>query len=129
MLSSYARDLLLSWMLTNGAAVRPTTWFISLHTGDPGTTGANELLVGTDADYLRQAVTFDAPSGGQAPNLGSLSWTADVAATTHDITHIGVWDAASAGNFLLGGGLAVPENRIAGSTMVLAVGRAIGRLT
>lgn len=129
MLSANARDLILNWLLTNGTPTRPTAWYISLHTGDPGTTGANELTTAVDADYARQSVTFNAPSGGQAANSANQSWTADVAATTHDITHIGVWDALTNGNFILGGALAVPENRVASSTFVLAAGRGIGRLT
>ena len=128
-LSAFARNLLLDWLLTNGTATRPTTWFVSLHVGDPGTTGANELVVGTDADYIRQAVVFDAAAAGQTENTGALTWTADVAATAHDITHIGVWDAATAGNFLIGGQLAVPEPRVASAAPVLSAGRCIAALT
>jgi hypothetical protein len=129
MISAFARNLLLNWMLTAGAATRPTTWFISLHTGDPGTTGANELLVGTDADYVRKAVAFATSTAGQSPNSDAQSFTAAAGATTHNITHIGIWDAATAGNFILGGALTVPENRVASSTMVLAAGRGVARLT
>ncbi|MGE4338837.1 MAG: hypothetical protein AB7E55_23090, partial [Pigmentiphaga sp.] len=71
MISAFARNLLLDWLLTAGAATRPTTWFISLHVGDPGTTGANEVLVATDADYIRKAVVFGAAADGQAANTGA----------------------------------------------------------
>lgn len=128
-LSTHARNLLLNWLLTAGAATRPTTWYVSLHVGDPALTGANELTTGTDADYARQAVTFDAASGGLTDNTGALTWTADVAATSHDITHIGVWDALTTGNFLLGGALAVAEPRIASASTVLPIGRCIASLT
>jgi hypothetical protein len=129
MLSAYARDLLLAWMFTSGSATRPTTWFVSLHEADPGTTGADEVVVGTDADYVRQAVTFDTPSGGQADNTGALTWTADVAATTYSVTHIGVWDAATGGNFLVGGALAVPEEVVASASLVIGIGRAVAALS
>lgn len=129
MISDNARLLLLNWLLTTGAPTRPTAWYISLHTADPGTTGANELTVGTDASYTRQSAAFAAPASGQTSNTASQTWTAAANATTHVITHIGVWDALSAGNFILGGALTVPETRTASSSLVLAAGRGIARLT
>ncbi|MGE4341316.1 MAG: hypothetical protein AB7E55_36020, partial [Pigmentiphaga sp.] len=105
--------------------------FISLHVGDPGTTGANEVLVATDADYIRKAVVFGAAADGQAANSGALTWTADVAATTYDVTHIGIWDTVgpTGGNFLIGGALAVPEEVVASGALVLGIGRGIAALT
>lgn len=128
MLSTYARNLLLNWLLTAGAATRPTTWYISLHTGDPGKTGANELLVAVDADYVRKLAAFGTATVEVSPTTGDLTWTADVAATTYVITHIGLWDALTAGNFLQGGALAVPETVVASGSLVLAAGRAIASL-
>lgn len=128
MLSSHARNLILSWLVTNGVAARPTAWFVSFHVGDPGLNGDNELLVGTDADYVRQAVAFDSPSGGQAPNTGALSWTAAAGASAHNVTHVGIWDAVSGGNFLIGGQLAVPEARAASVVTTIGIGRIIAAL-
>jgi hypothetical protein len=131
MISAYARNLLLNWMLTSGAATRPTTWFISLHVADPGTTGANEVLVSTDSAYIRKAVVFGAAASGQSANTAALSWTANSAATTYIVTHIGVWDTVgpTGGNFLIGGALAVPETVVANSSLVLGIGRGIAALT
>lgn len=129
MLSTFSRNLLLNWLLTAGAAVRPTTWYISLHTGDPGKTGANELLVATDADYVRKLAAFGAATLEVSATTGDLTWTADVAATAYDVTHVGVWDALTGGNFILGGALAVPEGVVAGGSLVLATGRCIAALT
>jgi hypothetical protein len=69
--------------------------FASLHTGNPGATGANEVTGGTPA-YARKAVTWAAPSAG-AMAL-SNSPTFDVPANT-TITHVGIWSAASGGTF------------------------------
>ena len=64
-LSDYAENLVLTWLLTATAATRPSAWYVALHTGDPGETGAsNEVVVGTDADYVRKAITFADGSGG-----------------------------------------------------------------
>lgn len=129
MLSTFSRNLLLNWLLTAGTAVRPATWFISLHVGDPGKTGANELVVGTDADYVRKAGAFGAATLEVSATTGDVTWTADVAATTYIVTHIGIWDAATGGNFILGGELAVPETVIASGSLVLGAGRCIAALT
>lgn len=129
MLSAFARNLLLDWMMTAGVVTRPAAWHVSLHTGDPGTTGANEVLVATDAAYVRKSATFGAAASGQSANTGALTWTADAAATTYVVTHIGVWDAATAGNFIVGGALAVPETVVASGSLVLGIGRGIAALT
>jgi hypothetical protein len=74
-------------------------WY-SMHTADPGTTGANEL-----AGSARKSGPFPAASGGEATNSG----------TTHDIpagstiTHYGRWSASSGGTFLMGGPLPASE--------------------
>lgn len=129
MLSTFSRNLLLNWLLTTGAAVRPTTWFISLHVGDPGKTGANELVIGTDASYVRKAAAFGAATLEVSATTGDLTWTAGAAATTYNVTHIGIWDALTAGNFILGGALAVPETVVASGSLVLGTGRCIAALT
>lgn len=129
MLSAFARNLLLNWMMTAGAVTRPTAWHVSLHTGDPGTTGANEVLVATDSAYVRKSATFGAAASGQSANTGALTWTAAAGATTYVVTHIGVWDAATAGNFIIGGALAVPETVVASGSLTLGIGRGIAALT
>ena len=129
MLSTFARNLLLNWLLTAGVVTRPTAWHVSLHVGDPGKTGANELVVGTDADYVRKSATFGTATVETSAITAGLTWTADVAATTYIVTHIGVWDAATAGNFIIGGALAVPETVVASGSLVLGTGRCIAALT
>lgn len=67
---------------------------MSLHTADPGTTGANEVTGGTPA-YARQVVTWAA-----GPVDGAYTATVpafDVPATT-TVTHVGLW--TSGGTFL-----------------------------
>ncbi len=129
MLSTYSGNLLLDWLLTTGSATRPTTWFAALHVGDPGLVGDNELLVATDADYVRKAVTFGAAASKANASTTAETWTADVAATTYIVTHVGIWTASTAGNFVMHGELAVPETVVAGGAFVLDIGRVIGALT
>lgn len=66
--------------------------FISLHTGAPGTTGANEV---TGGDYARVATSWAAASGGFADD-SNLSF--DVPANI-SVLHVGGWSASSGGTF------------------------------
>lgn len=67
------------------------TW-VSLHTGDPGTTGANEATGGSPP-YVRAETTWTA--GGSDGVYSGSDVTIDVPAGTY--THIGIWSASSAG--------------------------------
>lgn len=78
----------------------------SLHTADPGKTGQGEA---SGAPYTRKAVTpFTAvDSDGNAKRVRNVALLLiQVPAGTY--THIGLWDAATGGNFLGGGPLSSP---------------------
>lgn len=70
----------------------PTGIFLSLHTGAPGATGANEV---TDGAYARQDVTaaFGAAASKALTSTSLVSFPA--AATGFTPTHFGVWDHAT----------------------------------
>jgi hypothetical protein len=81
-------------------ALATTGWaYVSLHTADPGTTGASEVTGGT---YARVAVTWAAPSGGAVANSGALSINLPASTTA---SYFGVWSASSAGTYYVGGAL------------------------
>jgi hypothetical protein len=77
----------------------------SLHTADPGTTGADEVTGGSPA-YARKAITWAAASGGSKTLTGTVTFDVPPATT---ITHVGTWSAVSAGTFRGGGSLAATE--------------------
>jgi hypothetical protein len=89
--------------------------YVSMHTADPGTTGASEA---TGTAYARGSSTFPAASGG----TGSTGTQASVAARTGSATaatHWGLWTASSAGTFITGGALTTTENfSTAGGTLL-----------
>jgi hypothetical protein len=98
-----------------------STVYASLHTGNPGITGANEA---TGGSYARQAVTLGAPSGGSESTSVALNFTGMPAVGAPGITHIAVWDAVSAGNFLWAGPMGTRDIRAftaAASTDILTV--------
>lgn len=68
--------------------------FVSLHTGDPSTTGANEATGGSPA-YARKAVTWAAASAGTRASSATITF--DVPAGTY--YHIGFHSAVTAGTY------------------------------
>lgn len=66
----------------------------SLHSADPGTTGANEISGGSPA-YARKALTWTA---GTVDGQVTATAVFDVAAS-QGVTHAGLWDALTGGTF------------------------------
>lgn len=89
--------------------------FVKLHTGDPGAAGAGNAAVGSTT---RVAVTQAAASGGAiAQNGTSPVWTNG--GTSETLTHISVWDASSAGNFLYSVALTASQAWVSTNTFTL----------
>lgn len=88
--------------------------YLSLHSADPGTTGASEI---TGGGYARQAITWGAASGGTATNTGALSFTV-AAATT--VAYVGVWSAATTGTYYVGAATTSVTFNQAGTASVAA---------
>jgi hypothetical protein len=80
-------------MLRAVAFTAPAGTFIKLHTADPGAAAATA----PSAVTTRVAATFSAASAGAIALSNAPAFTMTA---TETITHISVWDASSAGNFL-----------------------------
>jgi len=124
--TTYGGNLALTFLLTTGSvAGRPTSWHVALHTGDPGVAGtANEVVVGTDPDYVRKSITFATPASRQALSNAAVSWTAGTTAG-YNITHVSIWDAATAGNCLLAAAKPVVVAVTTGQVITFAIGEVI----
>lgn len=103
-MSDYLEQKLLDHVLKNTAYAPPAKVYLGLFTADPTDAGtATEVNGGA---YARQEIAF-----GAATNPGGTSsTTADIAfpvatANWGTITHVGIYDAATAGNLLLHGAL------------------------
>jgi hypothetical protein len=104
--SNYLENELLDHAFGGGDYARPASVYVSLHSADPGDTGASELSGG---GYARAAVTnnstnFPAASGGEKANANPIEFP-EATADWPQATHFGVWDASTGGNFLVGGPL------------------------
>lgn len=69
--------------------------FASLHTADPGTTGASEVSGGSPA-YARKAITWNAAASGSLDNNANPVFDVPAATT---VSFVGFWSAASGGTF------------------------------
>lgn len=97
-------------MLRGTAFTAPAATYIKLHTADPGAAGTSN----PSAVTTRQAATFSAASSGALAlsNSPSFSMTA-----TETITHISVWDASTAGNFLWSAALTTSKSVVNTDTL------------
>jgi hypothetical protein len=104
------------------AFVPGTVYYLSLHTGDPGTTGATEVAGGS---YARQSITFGTPAAGSQMSAGAhatQSFTG-MPVEASGCPFFGVWTAAIAGTYLGGGTTSGLSGAIlAGSIVVFAAG-------
>jgi len=121
-LTNYAEDFIINWFLRNDAetATPPATIYVGLLTAVTDAE-AGTVTEATGGTYARQSVTFTDPAGtGATANAGAVTFNADADLGT--ITHIGLYDAATAGNLLATADItpdAVVNN---GDTFEIAIG-------
>jgi len=95
-LSTYLANKLLDHTVRNTAYTSPTTVYLALFTAMPAADGTGGTEV-TGGSYARQAVTFNAASGGVSSSSGALTFSSMPAAV---VVGAALYDAASAGNML-----------------------------
>lgn len=103
-----------------------TTVVVSLHSADPGITGASELAAtGAYARAAAEAGVWGSPATGSIANDGVVTFptaTADWATATH----FGVWDSSG---FLWGGALGASRTVTNGTTFSFPVAALTAGLT
>lgn len=122
--SSYMILRTVKHCLREGAAMGANAGaYLSLHTADPGLTGASEVVVG-GSSYARQAVngtgTFPTVTGDTVTNsAAAINFTLMPACT---VTHVGLWDTVGpvTGNFICGQAIDAQQVVNAGDTFSFA---------
>lgn len=127
-LSDYLEDQFINFFLRNNADTYTpaATLYLALFTADPTDAGTttNEVSQATNS-YARQAITFDDPAAGGAPNVTQNSAIIDfVDMPTATVTHYGVFDASTyqGGNMLFHGAFDASVGTTAGDTFRVAAG-------
>jgi hypothetical protein len=97
-----------------GTSFSVAATFVKLHTGDPGAAGT----ANASANTTRPSITFAAAAAGSMAMNNTPTW-ASWASGPETITHISLWDAATAGTFLWSGALAASKAVANGDTFTL----------
>lgn len=92
---------------------------VSLHSGDPTTSGGVEV---SGSSYARQNVTFNAPSGAAVAASAALNFTGMPACTgANSIGFVGIWCGGGTNLFIQGGALTGGAQAVtAGNTFTLS---------
>lgn len=86
----------LQYVFTTTTLTRPTAWYVGLFTTDPTDADSGTEVSGTS--YARESVTFSV-TGDTASNTAAIEFTA-AGSNWGTVTHVGIYDAASAGNLI-----------------------------
>jgi hypothetical protein len=100
-------------VLRNTAYSAVATPFVQLHTADPGVAGATAVANSS----TRKAITWNAAAGGSMTLLALAAFTGTISET---ITHVSIFDASSAGNFIESWALTASVPIINGSTLTFS---------
>lgn len=103
----------------NAAYTPPTTVYLALFESDPLDAGSGTETAYTS--YARQAITFSAASSRSIAQSGSISFPAN-GGTSVNLTHWGVFDAATVGNLMAHGALTATKTINNGDTPSVASG-------
>ena len=106
-------DKLLNTIGRSGTTFTAGSLYVKLHTADPGASGATAASAVT----TRYACTFSASSAGSMA-LTSMGGTWSMTAT-ETISHISLWDASTAGNFMWSVALTASKSVVSGDTLSL----------
>lgn len=116
-MSNYLETALLSHVLDNTAMTSPTTVYVGVFTAAPSDAGGGTEAAWTG--YARQSAAFTV-SGNVASNSAEITFPAADGAAT--VTHIGIFDALSAGNLLFHGALTAPKTLDASDVLAFLAG-------
>ena len=97
-LSNTYETNVLTWLLTGDAVTRPTSFYVALFTSNPDEDASGTEVSTTGTAYARQSVTFSV-SGNTATNTAAIEF-ATATASYGTVTHVGVYDASTAGNLI-----------------------------
>ena len=94
--SNFLETEILDHVFAGAAYTAPTTKYLALYTAAPGETGGGTELSGNA--YARQSVAFTT-TGNTTSNTAAVEY-ATATASYGTVTHVGVFDAVTAGNLM-----------------------------
>jgi len=97
----------------------PTTTYLALFTSDPTDAGTGTEVSG--GSYARQSISWNTPARGATPNSADVTFP-QATANYGTVTHIGIYDASSAGNLLYHGALSASKSVETNDTFIVEAG-------
>lgn len=116
--SNYLETELLDHVFANNAYTSPTTVYVGLFTSSPTDAGSGTEVSG--GSYVRKVGTFTV-SGNTATTSSAIEWPT-ATASWGTITHIGIYDASSAGNLLAWAALTASKTIASGDVFRIPAG-------
>lgn len=106
--SDGALNDMIQWLMNIGTPTRPTSWWFSYHTADPGKTGLNEFTRPTGAYDRHNVTAFETatPDDGQIENTNPEESPESTDAWQPGggvASHFGIWSAQIGPTYRLGG--------------------------
>jgi hypothetical protein len=99
--TDHTENLVLTWLLTNGTATRPTAWFVGLFTAAPSDTGGGTEVTGNG--YARVAtgtITVSGTTPTNATNAAAIEFAAASGGNWGSIGWAAIFDAETSGNMI-----------------------------
>ncbi len=96
--SNFLETEILDHVFGGAAYTAPTTHYLALYTAAPGETGGGTEVSATGTAYARQSVAFTT-TGNTTSNTAAVEY-ATATASYGTVTHVGVFDAVTAGNLM-----------------------------
>jgi hypothetical protein len=124
-MSDYCEQQLIKHLFRTGSFTKPTVIAIGLYTAAPSDAGGGTEVTG--GAYARQTLNpldanwTDPTTTGTTDNASAITFPT-ATANWGTITHVGIFDAASAGNLLFWGALTQSKVVNSGDTFSFAIG-------
>jgi hypothetical protein len=99
--TDHTESLVLTWLLTNSTATRPTAWFVGLFTAAPSDTGGGTEVTGNA--YARVAtgtMSISGTSPTTATNAAAIEFAAASGGNWGSIGWAAIFDASTGGNMI-----------------------------
>lgn len=130
--SNYLENKIIDSTLRGITFTAPTKTYLALFTADPTDANitTNEIQTSAFPAYVRldiaqgaeQGTAWTVPTTGVTSNTKILTYPANNGSDSVTVTHIGIYDAETAGNLLFHGALAVPKTLEPTDVLSLGIG-------
>ena len=118
--SNYIETKVLDHVFGGTAYTAPATLYLGLHTSNPAEDDSGTEVSTSGTAYARQAVAFTT-SGDTTSNTAAVEYPT-ATASYGTVSHVGVYDASTAGNLLAYGALTTSKAIATGDVLRIPAG-------